>query len=301
METLSGYLHISTDVLWKVILSLGVFIFLTLLRTVIGIVIKRKIKDTKKLYNSRRIIVYAYTILLALTIGPIWFRGFSSITTFLGLVSAGLAIALHDTIANIAGWLFIIFRKPFKVGDRIQIGETAGDVIDIRLFQFSMVEIGNWVDADQSTGRIVHVPNSKVMREPLANYHIGFSYIWNEIPILVTFESDWKKAKVLLQEIVGDNVQHLSHGAEEQIRNAAEKYMIFYGALTPIIYTSVKESGVLLTIRYLVEPRQRRKTEQQIWEAVLEAFSRDNYIELAYPTTRFYSREKDKPKGENRS
>ncbi|MBN1619929.1 mechanosensitive ion channel [candidate division WOR-3 bacterium] len=300
MEKLSGYLNISTDVLWKIIFSFGIFIFLTLLRTAVVIAVKRKIKDTKKLYNTRRIIVYAYTILLLLIIGPIWFRGFSSITTFLGLVSAGLAIALHDTIANIAGWLFIVFRKPFKVGDRIQIGDTAGDVIDIRLFQFSMVEIGNWVDADQSTGRILHVPNSKVMREPLANYHIGFSYIWNEVPVLVTFESDWRKAKDLLQEIVRDNVQHLSHGAEDQIRNAAEKYMIFYGALTPIIYTSVKESGVLLTIRYLVDPRQRRKTEQQIWEAVLDAFGSEANIELAYPTTRFYNREKDKHQEEDR-
>jgi len=222
-------------------------------------------------------------------VGLVWIEGVGSLTTFLGLASAGVAIAMHDTIANITGWFFIISKQPFKVGDRIQIGDTSGDVIDVRLFQFSMVEIGNWVDADQSTGRIVHVPNSKVLREPLANYQIGFEYIWNEIAVLITFESNWKKAKELLGIIAQKNVKHLSEGAQDQIRRAAEKFFIFYGALTPIVYTTVKDSGVMLTIRYLVNPRQRRSTEQQIWEAILDSFSNETDIDLAYPTTRFYS------------
>ncbi|NIP82375.1 MAG: mechanosensitive ion channel, partial [Gemmatimonadetes bacterium] len=88
------------------------------------------------------------------------------------------------------------------VGDRIQIGAHAGDVIDQRIFQFIVLEIGNWVDADQSTGRIIHIPNGLVFREPLANYTRGMQYIWNEIRVLVTFESNWKRAKQILDEIV---------------------------------------------------------------------------------------------------
>lgn len=291
MQLLSEYLHVSPALLEKLILSVGIFLLLSAVRFILNLVIRRRIADPKLVYRSRRAILYAYTLLLMLLIGPIWLKGFASLTTFLGLASAGVAVAMHDTIANIAGWFFIIWRKPFKVGDRIQIGETAGDVIDIRFFQFSIVEIGNWVDADQSTGRIVHVPNSKVLRESLANYHIGFEYIWNEIPILITFESDWKKAKGLLETIANNTVKHLSEGAHEQISRAAEKYLISYDALTPTIYTTVKDSGVLLTVRYLVNPRQRRLTEQQIWEATLDAFARVDNIELAYPTTRFYSKE----------
>ncbi len=81
-------------------------------------------------------------------------------------------------------------------------------------------------------------------------------------------------------------------GAQEQIRHAAEKYLIFYGALTPIVYTTVKDSGVQLTIRYLVDPRQRRTTDQQIWEATLDAFAEEDDVALAYPTTRFYGQER---------
>ena len=88
-----------------------------------------------------------------------------------------------------------MIRKPLKVGDRVQIGDVTGDVIDIRIFQFSVIEIGNWVDADQSTGRIIHIPNGTIFIKWQANYTAGFEYIWNEIPVLVTFESDWKTAK----------------------------------------------------------------------------------------------------------
>ena len=73
------------------------------------------------------------------------------------------------------------------------------------------------------------------------------------------------------------------------MRRAAKKYLIVAGKLTPTVYTSVKESGVMLTIRYLVDPRQRRSTEEKMWEDILVAFSVEPSISLAYPTTRFYA------------
>src|SRR3989441_12617332 len=110
---------------------------------------------------------------------------------------SGLAIALKDPVTNLAGWIFIVWRRPFEVSDRVEIGGHKGDVIDIRLLQFTLNEIGNWVNADQSSGRIIHIPNGKVFTEPVANYDKGFKYIWNEVPVLVTFESDWRQAKAI--------------------------------------------------------------------------------------------------------
>ena len=182
----------------------------------------------------------------------------------------------------------MLWRRPFQVGDRIQIGDHAGDVIDIRTFQCTLMEIGNWVETDQSTGRVIHVPNSKVFQEAIANYSKGFQYIWNEIPVLITFESDWEKAKAILLTIINHEAEHISSAAQESLQQAARKYLIFYSKLTPIVYTSVRESGVLLTIRYLCEPRRRRGTEQDIWEAILRAFAQEADIEFAYPTQRFY-------------
>lgn len=199
-------------------------------------------------------------------------------------------------MANIAGWIFVIWWRPFAVGDRVQIGEFAGDVIDISVFQFSLMEIGNWVDADQSTGRVLHVPNGMLMTAPLANYSKGFQYIWNEIPVLVTFESDWHKAKEVLLKIGSEHAEHLSAKAAERVREASKRFMICYSTFTPTVYTTVKDSGVLLTIRYLCQPRRRRTTEQAIWEDVLERFAEVSSIDFAYPTTRFFDHVADGPR-----
>lgn len=274
----------------RVVTSIVLLVSLWLLKAVVCALLRKRIADPAKYYHWRRMVVYTYSIIAMILIGRIWIKGIDSIATFLGLVSAGLAIAMRDTISNIAGWLYIMWIKPFKVGDRIEISGTKGDVIDVGLFQFSMIEIGNWVEAEQSTGRIVHVPNSKVLVDTLANYEIGFEYIWHEIPVLITFESNWEKAKRILAGIAQEKAEPLSQGAEAQIKKAAMKYLIYFSRLTPIVYTTVRDSGVLLTIRYIVKPRHRRSSEESIWEAVLLEFAKHDDIDLAYPTTRFYER-----------
>lgn len=287
-------ISISETTLKKLLLSAVLFVILTFIKLLSNYIIRKRVKDDVKFYRWNRVTLYIYSALCIILIGSVWIKGISSITTFLGLASAGIAIAMHDTIANLAGWVFIVSQKPFKTGDRIEVNGIIGDVIDVRVLQFSMVECGNWVDADQSTGRIIHIPNNKALRDPIANYEIGFKYIWNEIPVLLTFESDWKIAKKILEKVAADNVLHLSEGAQQQIKKAAKRYMIFYDKLTPIVYTSVKESGVLLTLRYLVSPRKRRPSEHQIWETILEEFYNEKNIELAYPTRRIYDREIEK-------
>jgi len=169
-------------------------------------------------------------------------------------------------------------------------------VIDLRLFQFTLNEIGNWVDADQSTGRIIHIPNGRVFTEPLANYDKGFKYIWNEVPVLVTFESDWKKAKDILTRIAFKHAEHLTAQAEQDLLSASRQYLINYTKLSPIVYTKATDSGVLLTIRYLIEPRKRRGTEHAIWEDILTEFAQCPDVDLAYHTVRsFKATEEGKP------
>ena len=289
IEQIAAFWKLSPETAERILYSGAAFVLLFLFKEITCRVVNRNVEDDKRRYHARKSITYIYGVVLFILIGSIWFRGMSSVGTFLGLMSAGLAVALHDPISNVAGFFFIEARKPFRVGDRVEIDGTQGDVIDIRLFQFSIVEVGNWVDADQSTGRIIHVPNNLAMRKPLANSHAGFEYIWNEVPVLVTFESDWKRAKELLLSIGRENTEFLSKGAQQQIRQAAQKYLIVAGKLTPTVYTDVKDSGVNLTIRYLVNPRQRRGTEQKIWEEILDAFHQEPDIELAYPTVRYFS------------
>jgi small-conductance mechanosensitive channel len=245
-----------------------------------------RVQDPRVRYKWRKTATYLALLVGVLAIGGIWIARAGSLATFVGLLTAGLAIALKDLVANLAGWAYIVWRRPFDVGDRVQIGEHAGDVIDLHLFQFTINEIGNWVAADQSTGRIIHVPNGKVLSEPIANYDKGFRYIWNEIPVTITFESDWKKAKGLLTEIANRHAEQLSETLEKELVEASRQFMIAYNKLTPIVYTSVADSGVTLTMRYLIRPRFRRGSEQAIWQDVLDAFAAAADIDFAYPTIR---------------
>lgn len=271
----------------KVFYTLLALLVFWLLRRLLLVLLLRD-REVQTQYRIRKTVAYITYPLAFLVIGRIWFAGFEALSTYLGLLSAGLAIALQAPLVNLAGWAFILWRQPFKVGNRIQLGSDRGDVIDQRIFMFSLIEIGNWVDADQSTGRVIHIPNGKIFTEVLANYGQGFQFIWNEIPVLVTFESDWHKAKQLLNEIALRHGTSLSESAAEQLREAAKKFMIFYSKLTPAVYTSVKDCGIMLTIRYLCEPRKRRGSEQDIWEDILDVFAAHDNIDFAYPTQRLY-------------
>ncbi len=272
----------------KLLRTLLVVLVFLLIRSVVLRLIRKNVADVAQRYRWSRGFTTVVGLVMLLVLVPMWFSGLESLATFAGILGAGLAVALHDTVSNVAGFLFIVFRRPFEVGDRIEIDGTAGDVIDIRLFQFSLLEIGNWVDADQSTGRIMHVPNGKVLRERTASFTRGYEYIWHEIPVLVTFESDWKAAKSILEQIMAAEAFTVGEDVARQVRQAASRYLIYSGKMTPIVYTSVRDSGILLTIRYMTKPKARRGSEQQIWEEVLGRFAKNDTIELAYPTVRYY-------------
>lgn len=284
INNLTGISHETQHKIW---VTFVIILVLLALRIIVLRLVWRNTEDVKVRYQWKRVLSFVIPFFGVMMTTLVWVSAIEQFGAFLGLMTAGVAIALKDPLTNLTGWFFILFRKPFVVGDRVQVGNHSGDIIDIRLFQFTMLEIGNWVDADQSTGRIIHIPNGRVFVEPQANYSSGFEYIWNEIPVIVTFESDWQKAKSILEEIIFAATSNVESLAKEQLKEATKNYMIYYNKLTPIVYTSVKDNGVCLTMRYLCNPRGRRGSVDKIWQNVLTQFAINN-ISFAYPTTRFF-------------
>jgi hypothetical protein len=125
-----------------------------------------------------------------------------------------------------------------------------------------------------------------VFTSAVANFTEGFSFIWHEIPLLITFESDWKRAEGMFSRVLAEVAPGITGKAAERIKATAREYRIKYTHLTPTVYVSVEASGVLLTGRVLVSARQRRGVDQDIWKKLLDAIAADPNIELAYPTTR---------------
>jgi small-conductance mechanosensitive channel len=263
--------------------------FLWSLRWLILKLVWRQTEDLQVRYKWRKISGYAAFVLTVLLSGPVLSEGFHGAATFLGLLTAGLAIALKDPLVNLVGWMLIIWQRPFAVGDRIQIGRHAGDVMDLTVFRFTLAEVGNWVHPDQITGRIVHIPNGKVFVEPVAIYSRGMhDFIWNEVAVLIRFESNWKRAKVILNDIAVAHAEHLAAPAERKLKEYARDFLIVPIDLTPRVFTTVEESGVLLTVRHICHSRHRRESTQEIWEDALDRFAECHDIDFAYPTKRAY-------------
>lgn len=278
--------------------SLACIAFLWSLRWLILKLVWWQTENLQIRYQWRRISSYAAFILTVFLVGRVVFEGFHGVATFLGLLTAGLAIALRDPLINLVGWMLIIWRRPFAVGDRIQIGNHSGDVMDLTISRFTLAEIGNWVHADQITGRIVHIPTGKVFVEPLAIYSRGMhDFIWNEVAVLVTFESNWKKAKDILNEIAVNHAGHLAEPAESKLKEYARDFLVVPVDWTPKVFTTVEESGVLLTVRHVCRSRHRRESTQEIWEDVLDRFAECDDVDIAYPTKRTYDNVREGKRG----
>ena len=275
----------------NLVLSVLVILVLAAIWYVVVRSITQRVDDSSVWYLARKTTSYVVAVLAVFALLWLWIGALRQAATFLGLFAAGVAIALGDLLRNIAGWFYILLRRPWRVGDRIEVDGVAGDVIDIRVFRTTLLEIGNWVDADQSTGRIVHVPNGKAMTTTVYNATEGFGFIWHEVVLRVSFESDWQRAEQLMLDALTEAGGHTIEEAQARIRHTAQAYRIRYTHLTPTVYITVHEDAVIITGRILVDVRRRRAVDQQIWRSLLLAIADEPDVEIAYPTSRTYLRD----------
>lgn len=261
---------------------------LVILRLVVVKLLNRGSLEPARAYQVRRISAWVFGLFGVLMVGRIWLVSFEMLGTFLGLVSAGLAIALRDPVVNVFAWMFIIVRRPFELGDRVEVGRVKGDVVDLRLFDFSVMEVGEWTEADVRTGRVVRVPNGEMFRSAVAVYQQGwYEEIWHEFYVTITFESNWKRAKQLLLDLLRAEIGDISPQINREMSQRASDYLILADDHTgPQVLVHGRNSGVEFTLRYLCETGTRRRTETRLWERILEEFETRDDIVLAYPTRR---------------
>lgn len=207
----------------------------------------------------------------------------------IGVFLAGIAFTMRDVFSNVVGWMIIASHKGFKTGDRVHIGPTIGDVLDVGVIRTTIAEVGDWdTHGEQSTGRLISLPNSVILKESVINYNRSFSTMWNELSVVVTFESDWAKAEALMQGIADSDFEGKKDFFKNSTDNVKRELMLEYHFLTPKVYVRVIDNGVELTLRHLVEVRKRRAVADQLYREILTAFNKENSVTFAYPTTRFY-------------
>ena len=207
----------------------------------------------------------------------LWKENINNVFTIIGITSATIALALKDVLFNLFAGFYIKSSKPFKVEDRIEIDGTIGDVININLCSFNLLEVG---DKDQSTGIIIEIPNSFVFSKKIKNYTKAIKYVWSEIYVKVNLDSDLEKTKKILYNIINKNeiVKTIPSKMKREMKEAMKDYRIYYNHLEPIIYTNVVDDYVMLSIRYLVHPKKKRFVESQIWNQIILESKKGNIL-----------------------
>ena len=282
-------LGLSDETQAKLLATFLTLLALWILRLALLRFVRRTSESLTRQYYWRRASLNLLVVVGLLMVGRIWFSSFESLATIVGLASAGFAIALKDPITDLAGWLFLAWRKPFSLGDRIEISTHRGDVVDMRALQFSLMEVGNRVGGDARTGRVIHVPNGMIFAHPIANTTDGwFSDVFLEIKVIITFESDWEVARDILLTISREHGGARAEAMRSEVSKHAPSFLIMQEDLDPEVLVHVVENGVNLVMRMLCPPGKLRRTESKIWQQVLAAFAAHPNIDFAYPTTRFF-------------
>lgn len=267
----------------RLLLAVGASIVILIIVKLGQRLAKRYATDPTRIYYSSRLIGRLGGIAIILILITVLSPRLGDLVTVLTVIGAGLAIAMRELLLNTAGWFYISLASPYRQGDRIEINGIQGDVIDIRVMRTTVMEIRGWVDADQSTGRIAHIPNGWTLSQTTYNFTRGFNFIWNELPITISFRSDWESAREIMQSFAEESTKLVEHQAADEIRQMSREFLIHYSILTPFVYARIVDNGVRLTLRYLCDVRKRRGTEHALTVSILDAFRSKGGIELAYP------------------
>jgi len=297
--TLINYLehHINSD-FQKIFLSwienpTSIKFFMLILAVVIIIVmikilrnvINSKVSDHNLKYRTRKVLNFLSFMLIIFIASLIFNDKLEKLTLAFGIIGAGVAFALQELITSIAGWFAIIFNNYYKIGDRIKIAGIRGDVIDIGLFRTTLMEIGEWVNADLYNGRTVRVSNSFIFKEPVFNYSGEFPFLWDEITIPIHMDSDLEYTRDKFNEITELVVGHYEPQAEVKWKGMVDKFMIEDAKIEHFTAISADINCVTFTIRYVTDYKLRRKMKDKLFtEIIKEVKKSPDKITWAYST-----------------
>jgi len=270
--------------------------------TIIKFIIRKYIKD-ESIYITNKIINFINLNVIILIIMFFYINNVTYIITILGFASAGIAIAMKDWFMNMFGWVVIMTSGNFKVGDRVKIYlqngnvKIVGDIIDITLTRIVIYEDVTYTTYlhNRRAGRIVFVPNNVIFNNPIFNYtHHGLSTVWDGIDVVITFDSNYKKAVYLAKEIVNKYSKGYTDITKRRLKKLKSNYNIKVANVEPRIYTFIEENGIKISCWYL-NNYATLNLRSTISSEILEAFNKENDIKIAYPTYTIIKKENEKP------
>jgi small-conductance mechanosensitive channel len=227
-------------------------------------------------YKVRKFIAFSGYLSILLFLAILFEDRLGRLSFALGVVGAGVAVALQDVLASIAGAFSIGFSKLYAVGDRIQIGDIRGDVIDIGLLRTTLMETGNWVGRDLYNGRIVRIPNSIVLKGSVFNYSQGFQFVWDEIKVVFTTTSDCQFGREMLLRVAKEAIGEYLVAAESSWKAMSDIYESANPSLEPTVALVVDAGNLEFAVSYAVDYRKPTAMKDQLFTKIVHEVADSN-------------------------
>lgn len=261
--------------LLKLLLAIGVVIVGVTALKLVDVYLIGRVRNAVYQYNLKRVSRLVLWLVIAFFVLTIFFQNWYTAVVSFGLLSLILGFALQTPITSFIGWIYILVREPYRVGDRIKIGTATGDVIDVNYLDTTLWEFGgDFLSTEHPSGRIIKFPNSTVLSQPVYNYTWPlFPYIWNEIRFHVAYNADLEFIAATMKEVAEREV------GEEMMKQVAVFREIL--AHTPVNQLEVQERPVVLfrvsentwleaIVRYLVHPKEAGRVKTRLIKELLQ-------------------------------
>jgi small-conductance mechanosensitive channel len=270
--------QVLVTVTWLVVIIMGIAFLRRMMR--------KRIEDVHVRYKAQKgIQLVGYMLIVLVVLLSFTLDDFKDYTLIIGLFTAGLTFTLQELILSVAGSFYIFFVRVYKPGDRIEINNIKGDVIDIDSIYTTIMEIGEWVSTDNYSGRIVKISNAFVFKGPIKNYSMDFPFVWDELNILITHESDIKEAQRLTLQTANNVLSDYVASSKAQWSAMVKRYYIEDAALDPSIAIRITDNWIELNVRYITDYMRRRATKHLLFTAIGKAIMDSNAkIDLASTT-----------------
>ena len=275
---------IYVSIILKLFLSLLILVLTLIVQRGLKNLLRAQIKKPTQVHTLYMMTRNSLFIVGGIIILFIWLGSGSNFTVAMGILGAGIAFASQEVIGSLAGYVNIVTGDLFQIGDRVRIGNVVGDVLDVSILRTTVMEIGEWVRADQYTGRTVTVANRVVFSEPVYNYTQHWPYLWDEIVIPITYTSDWRRAGEIMLEHGRRYTARFQSQAQAKLSALIENYPVSETAVEPTLYVMMTDNWIEVTLRYVVEARERRWVKGQLHRELLQHFESMTDITVASMT-----------------
>lgn len=263
------------DVLHKLDLAAMAVILLLAAAKLVDVYLIGRLDSAVSRYNLRRIARLTLVLLLGVIVISILFSNWYTTVVSVGLLSLIMGLAVQAPMTSFLGWIYILIRAPYRVGDRIKISDATGDVIDVSYLDTTLWEFGggDLLSTDHPTGRIIKFPNSKILSSTVYNYTWPlFPYVWNEIKFSIAYNSDLTFVAETMQRVASAEV---GESMKRQIRVYRELL-----SQTPVDQLEVREEPSVLfrvnantwldaIVRYLVHPKEAGRVKTRLIKRLL--------------------------------